>query len=862
MPLDRPPPSRPVQIGRYQILDRIGTGGMGAVYKALDVKRGREVALKVLAPDQAANQPNVLRRFQLEARYGRRFNHENVVSFYRTGTVNGIHYLALEYVNGIDLQEYVTRRGRLSPEEALHVIVQAARAIEHLDRHGIVHRDLKPSNFLVTGDAARPVVKLIDLGLACRPADTGSRMTLAGSSLGTVDYMAPEQAGDATSADVRSDMYSLGCTWFHLLAGRPPFGEGTLMERVYKQVHEPPPDVRRFNPDVPLAQAQVLRRMLAKSPAERYQTPAELLRDLEQLSTNAEPAKRKPAPARLPVPPAPRPDPVAVAPSDETPRPAVPQTAPPHHAAGEAPRFREDESKEWPDKPSARKRRRPEQELAVWVIAGSALVATAAGVALWIAFRAAEPRVRMADFHDAAAPPNAAPHAAAPATPSISPPSVARTPEPSASAPDQDAGPKPTSPAIPIVHNVDPGRIVAGISGARERRLYRPTTPIDVARLYREYRKPWDRAHDRFARGPHFSVSRSGASGPTHFASLAAACAAAPEGRVTTIEILDNGPLPEPGVAVRARALDIRAGKGFRPVIVWDQSRSQGPIRCEFLDVTDGDLSLAGLELRIGDGAPGAPLTLCRVTEGDFEADRCTFTSQGGRASSRTAVAFEGTRITSRFHCRFDRCLLRGAELTALSTHAAGSDILFEDCLLAGGRRPLLDLRVAPAVNAETLSLLRCTLVATQSALRVRPSSPDNAGSLHVRAWDTILARGTGTGDAAMMTLAGLSRDAVSWDATNSLYAGWSTLLTSPEGTVTDVAGWRSVWKRAEGDATLSDLWPAAAPRDPATGPASAYHVAGTAADFPATSERGPIGCDVAILPGANEGGPTADANR
>jgi serine/threonine protein kinase len=292
MPIDTPTHgTRPLQIGRYQVLDRLGTGGMGTVYKAFDLKRGREVALKVLAPEQAAEKPLALQRFRLEARFGRRFNHENVVSFYHYGTIQGIHYLALEYVDGVNLHEYVNRKGQVDVDESIRIMIQATRAIDHLFAHGIIHRDIKPSNFIVTRRKGKKTIKLIDLGLARRLLQTDARMTLAGSGLGTVDYISPEQARNASSADIRSDIYSLGCTWYHLLAGRAPFGEGTIMERAYKQIQLPPPDIREFNPEVRSEVKRVLEKMLAKDPGQRYQTPGELLQELVKLGKKEQQAQ-------------------------------------------------------------------------------------------------------------------------------------------------------------------------------------------------------------------------------------------------------------------------------------------------------------------------------------------------------------------------------------------------------------------------------------------------------------------------------------------------------------------------------------------------------------------------------------------
>jgi serine/threonine protein kinase len=375
-------------MGRFQILDRIATGGMGAVYKALDLKRGREVALKILAPDQAASNPILLERFKLEARYGRRLNHENVVSFYHYGTANGVHYLALEYVDGIDLLTYVGAKGPLQVNEARDFLVQATKAIDHLHRHGITHRDIKPSNFLVTKKKGKPQLKLIDLGLARRTLESQSRMTHDGSSLGTVDYMSPEQAHNAGAADIRSDIYSLGCTWYHLLAGKAPFAEGTILERVYKHVQDELPDIRQFNPAIPEGVVQILGKMLAKHPSDRYQTPAELLVDLEKLSKQERmEATKKNA---LPVPAGPNLDAMAQA----APEPAQTEE---ETAVGQTngPRSRRLRDSNWDERWSKKKRkRRPGSELKWWVGGSAAALLVIGLLATWLALQAPGPAAR------------------------------------------------------------------------------------------------------------------------------------------------------------------------------------------------------------------------------------------------------------------------------------------------------------------------------------------------------------------------------------------------------------------------------------------------------------------------------------
>jgi serine/threonine protein kinase len=270
------------RIGKYRIVAHIATGGMGTVYKARDETLSRLVALKVLAPELADN-PILVERFRREAVHAARLTHKNIVTLYEHGQSDGQNYLAMEFIDGLDLSEYILRKGQLDPETARAIVVQACRALRHAYSHGITHRDIKPSNFLLANDEGRMRVKLTDLGLARMENEKDFRVTRAGTTVGTVDYMAPEQARDSSLADVRSDIYSLGCTFYHMLAGQPPFVEGGLGQRIYQHFASEPADVRTFNPQVSEGLWAVLRRMLAKNPDDRFQTPTEVIQALRSL---------------------------------------------------------------------------------------------------------------------------------------------------------------------------------------------------------------------------------------------------------------------------------------------------------------------------------------------------------------------------------------------------------------------------------------------------------------------------------------------------------------------------------------------------------------------------------------------------
>jgi serine/threonine protein kinase len=270
------------RLGKYEVVSHVATGGMGSVYKALDLELRRTVALKVL-PANLAQADALLERFRREARHAARLSHPNIVTLYENAydEEKNLHYLALEYIDGVDLGRYIARRGKLLPEEARRILIQVAKALDHAFAQGIVHRDIKPSNLLLSRSEEKTVVKVTDLGLACGPNDEDFKITRAGSTVGTIDYISPEQACDSGSADIRSDIYSLGSTGYHMLAGKAPFAEGGLGERVYKIMNVPPPDVRTFNPAVSAGFWAILQKMLAKAPADRHATPAELLLDLK-----------------------------------------------------------------------------------------------------------------------------------------------------------------------------------------------------------------------------------------------------------------------------------------------------------------------------------------------------------------------------------------------------------------------------------------------------------------------------------------------------------------------------------------------------------------------------------------------------
>ena len=266
-----------VKLGHFQLEELVGGGGMGTVYRATDTSLGRTVAVKVVARDQSADA--TLARFRNEAQSAARLDHPNIAQVFYVGEDAGWHYIVFEFIDGVNLRDLVQQAGRLSIADAVSFTLQVAEAIDHASRRDVIHRDIKPSNVLVMKDGK---VKLVDMGLArlSHVESTAHDLTASGVTLGTFDYISPEQAADPRDADVRSDIYSLGCTLFFILTGSPPFPHGTVLQKLLSHSGETPPDVREYRDDVDDALAQILAKMLAKQPDERYQHSSELSGEL------------------------------------------------------------------------------------------------------------------------------------------------------------------------------------------------------------------------------------------------------------------------------------------------------------------------------------------------------------------------------------------------------------------------------------------------------------------------------------------------------------------------------------------------------------------------------------------------------
>lgn len=261
----------------YVIEKLIGKGGMGSIYKARDTMLDRLVAIKVLS-EAVVDDPDTIKRFEREAKIVAEINHPNIAQVYRIGEIEGAPYYAMELIDGKSLSDILTERGRLGGTKCIDYMIQVAKGLKAAAEHMVIHRDIKPANIMLRKDG---IIKVVDFGIAKVFRDDTFKTT-TGMVLGTPRYMAPEQ-GQGRPVDSRSDIYSLGATFYHLLTGMPPFEADNPIKLITKHMSEPLRDMTQFNPNIPPRLCTAIYTMMAKAPSERIQDYTQLIITLENV---------------------------------------------------------------------------------------------------------------------------------------------------------------------------------------------------------------------------------------------------------------------------------------------------------------------------------------------------------------------------------------------------------------------------------------------------------------------------------------------------------------------------------------------------------------------------------------------------
>ncbi len=841
------------KLGRYTIVKKIGQGGMGAVFLATDTQLKRQVALKVLPREKAEN-PILVKRFKAEATAAAQLRHENIVAIHDAGEADGLLYIALEYINGVDAHTLVSNRGSIQPQRAMDIIRQIALALQHAHGQKIVHRDIKPSNLLIGKDGS---VKLTDMGLA-RSVDESmeTNITRAGTTVGTVDYMSPEQARNSKAADIRSDLYSLGATWYHLLSGHPPFPDGSMLNKLTAHTTKTRPDIRDENDAVTESIAVIIKRLMAIDPKDRYQTPAELLLDLDNEQLTRGPTSLK--------------DLAALAEGDDhdddEPRqkyrkPAAKEAkqlmAPTLEIPVQAPKPVEE-----PQPPGM-----DAGTIKLFAIGGVAIVAL--GILGWI----------MQEYGSAVSTPVGPNPFMQPAPPA---------PTPAANTDDEDKKPrqlstpavKPTSPEGELVTTAPNAKVGSG-------QLYLPPLlPLGRDGEVRFY-PDWIKAGGTPAPSSLKTIAVGGGlNGLDEVATLEAAFKQLPDSG-GIIELVANGPyFLGPTQLTQTGTIVIRAAGGAAPVVVLVSDPDQA--YDSLLQYGRGALTLEGLHFQVfaRQFAGNDPLVWIDVRGGDLAAVNCSFTLIGSRSGPTFVFGAEGkserdaaqSPSRARLLCR--DCVIRGAALGAFHLDQTATELVASRSLFATGSAPVLTLTNQDLPDAETNSeplppKKTSSPVSGPSGTSKSPTpksssgsavkSPTTAAERSLRFLScTVLCRGTAFSllpgarvasppstqvivvNSVLCGLAGPSNSPVllaipgwqssplpgagqssypklEWVVDSSLVSGWQKLILEEPGStllIQNGAGWKNIWQN---QAVLDESqfqtvnWPRTPPSDWAT---------------------------------------------
>jgi serine/threonine-protein kinase len=894
-PPDGAPESAPAaskRIGKYELQKKIGAGGMGAVFLAVDPALKRQCALKVLPPDKAKN-PTLVKRFKAEAQSAAKLKHENIVTVYEAGEADGYSYIALEYVEGTDVARLVEQRGPIPLKRSIEIVRQIARALEHAALQGIVHRDIKPGNLLVRRDG---VVKLADLGLArILDENTDTSITRAGTTVGTVDFMAPEQARDSKAADVRSDIYSLGCTWYFMLTGHPPFPEGSLTNKLRAHAETPVPDPRDENPAISEAAFGVIRRMTEKKPSRRYQTPGDLIEDLNATSLTSDIVSQTilsdlPSELEEPVGKARRGAKSKEGGSSYDEGPALPpaRKSRPAVAESDAPAFKPPPRKSLSDVEDEAPRR---NAAAVFYAVGGVVLIAVAGTIISLAKNygtaldttgQSPPGAfskRQAAINEGAGA-SAGGKVAGGNTAGTKPGDNQRTGDnqkpkgtndPSASG--DSGGPVGTAQSSGVL----PGPPRQRIGGDEDSQSQTGST-AGTARSRQEgaFLPEWAGEPRPTDELPKFIV-RQGASEEGQLASLNAALDQVPPGGAV-IQLAGNGPFPLTPVKVADKTRVVieplePAGRSTLPLIVLvPPEQGSAANLFEFTNTTI-DFRRIHIALDASGLSTDPDDALLAAIAGDVYLVNCSLSVKGTRNPPMTALKVSGKTnrdgsTSPQTRVLIENTSLRGNSLTGLLVNCEHLDLALENSLVWSGAAA--SLRFAPLARSDaeagrSLRIASTTLCSQNCAVQMGgdASHPVHTGIAFL---NSLVAAPAGGNSPPLFELIGWNPSQqqaalgkfITWKSTDTLYTGWTTLVQLNPGAVhaaKTASDWQSVWKDKEApdrNQFQPDHWPTQPAPDVAALALDALAPQTAGKQHVKTADGGWPGCQTAALAGVN----------
>jgi serine/threonine-protein kinase len=822
-----------LQYGSYRVLHPLGSGGMSSVYRAVHVDSGLEVALKVLPTGRARN-AIVLQRFLREARSAESLEHPHIVSIYDRGVDHGRHYLVLEYVEGCDLHDYVQLYGPRPAAEAVRIVRDVAEGLRFAQTRGLIHRDIKPSNIL---RSTAGEIKITDLGLALQAQFEDERVTREGTTVGTVDYMAPEQARDSRATSHLSDQYSLGCTLYYLLTGLPPYPGGDITDKLTKHARSPVPNVLDVRRDIPEGLARIVLRMMEKAPESRFPSFEDLIDALDRVPVEAPSESSS----------------VSLVPLEDVGLPLGPPAAPrevitpragdsllrppssiPEISLASLPAALFEEGGEGGSAPSLaagpHRGVLPRRGAGVPALPGllpappnaaplslrswiglSVLI----GVSFLLLVVLIDQLVRTRSSstgRDAAdleivepSPPIGAP----PATPEItraSMPQPVVAPGPADVRPPAVPGAKP-----PESHRVSRSR-EPGPSGTEQGgEPYRQET-------LRQYLPAWAlRSIPDRVEGPLVQVRRFSVPGDSQAPTLRMGL----DETKGTVEIADDGPLLINDFRITGETRLVRASPGFRPVIRIERPtlpavREQPGV----IALREKSLILDSLDLvlNVRDLPPGqTALFFCQGA--DLTVRNCTITllNPGGQPFSLVRAEGTGTRES---RVRFEKVFVRGPFRRGFEVGGGTVKIALRDsCLMASQGPVLLCDQSAPDARCR-FSTVGSYLVGRGPAVELK-----NAGAggtrprpLELRSFDTVFGRLPAEGPIVASLIwadddaAPRPQDRIEWRGDRNLFVGWSGFYACGPGPTIRVPGLlalRSTWNGSDGESQeIPVRWP------------------------------------------------------